>query len=297
VAALDDDIDEADQEIRTLAREDAACERLCLANIANVQKSLTLASPIATLPAMRDFSRTSAAVRSASSTRRDLLLESLALRHQLSVLARSNRRFRPSDRLLWLLFRWLWPRWREALVLVQPATVDRWHRAGLRRCWRRRSRRPGRPRIDSTCRDLIRRLATENHLWGAPRIHGELLKLGIAVSERTVSRYLQGRPTARSQTWRTFFGNHLGDLAFMPPVMLSSAPGNDDVVDASGLSCCPIRSFLAGLAAANQSAVVDWPGSQRHTFLGRRLVQDHVCDRTSARNQTCRYPPLHLQVQ
>jgi hypothetical protein len=125
------------------------------------------------------------------------------------------------------------------LVLVQPATVDRWHREKSRRSWRRRSRRPGRPRIDSTCRDLIRRLAAENHLWGAPRIHGELLKLGIAVSERTVSRYLQGRPTARSQTWRTFFANHLGDLAFMPPVMSSSAPGDDDVVDASGVSFHP----------------------------------------------------------
>src|SRR4029453_10805653 len=93
---------------------------LCLANIAAVQEPLTLVSPIATLRAMRDVSRSCAAVRSASSTRGDLLLESLALRHQVSVLARSNRRFRPSDRLLWLLLRWLWPRWREALVLVQP---------------------------------------------------------------------------------------------------------------------------------------------------------------------------------
>ena len=138
---------------------------------------------------------------------------------------------------------------------------------GSRRCWRRRSRRPGRPRIDSTCRDLIRRLAAENHLWGAPRIHGELLKLGIAVSERTVSRYLQGRPTARSQTWRTFFANHLGDLAFMPPVMSSSAPGDDDVVDASGLSFHPVPLSLDGLCAANQWAVVDWAGSRRHPSL------------------------------
>jgi hypothetical protein len=251
---------------------------------------LTLASPIVTLRAMRDVSRSCAAVRSTSSTRKDLLLETLALRHQLSVLARSNRRFRPSDRLLWLLLRWLWPQWREALVLLQPATVDRWHRAGLRRCWRRRSLRPGRPRIDSTCRDLIRRLAAENHLWGAPRIHGELLKLGIAVSERTVSRYLQGRPTARSQTWRTFFANHLGDEAFTPTVMPLSAPGDGDVVDASGLPGCPVRSCSDALSAANQSAIVDWLG------LGSRLVQDHVCDRSSARNQTCRAPPLHLQV-
>jgi hypothetical protein len=181
----------------------------------------------------------------------------------------------------------VWPRWREALVLVQPATVDRWHRAGFRRCWRRRSRHPGRPCLDSTCRNLIRRLAAENHLWGAPRIHGELLKLGVPVSERTVSRYLQGRPTARSQTWRTFFANHPGDLAFMPPVMPSSAPGDDDVVDASRLSCRPVRSFLDELFTANQSAVVDRPRSRQHRFPGRRLVEDHLCDdRTSARSRT-----------
>jgi homeodomain-containing protein len=150
------------------------------------------------------------AARSAHATRRELLLETLALRHQLCVLAHSNRRFRPVDRLFWLFLRWPWPRWRDALVLIKPATVDRWHREGIRQCWRRRSRRPGRPRIDSTCRDLIRRMAAENCLWGAPRIHGELLKLGIMVSERTVSRYLHGRPITQSQTWRTFFANHFG---------------------------------------------------------------------------------------
>ena len=159
-------------------------------------KSLTLASPVGTLQAMRDVITTGAAARA---TRRDLMLETLALRHQLGVLARSNRRFRPADRLVWLFLRWLWPRWREPLVLIQPTTVDRWHREGACRCWRRRSRRPGRPRIDAPCRDLIWRMAAENCLWAAPRIHGELLKLGIAISERTVSRYLQGRPTPRSQ--------------------------------------------------------------------------------------------------
>src|SRR6266852_5545973 len=111
--------------------------------------SLTLARLPAILRAMRDAFRTVAVLRSALSTRRDLLLEILALRHQLGVLGRSDRRFRPSDRLLWVCLRRLWPRWREALVLVQPATVARWHREGFRGCWRRRSRRyPGRPRID-----------------------------------------------------------------------------------------------------------------------------------------------------
>jgi putative transposase len=154
---------------------------------------------------MPDVFRALAAIRLALSTRRDLLLDCLALRHQLGVLARSNRRFQASDHLFWLLLRRSSLRWRQGLVLVQLGTVDRWHREGLRRCWRRRSRSPGRPRIESTSRDLIRRLAAANHLWGAPRIHGELLKRGIAVSERTVSRYLQGRPTTRSQTWRPFF--------------------------------------------------------------------------------------------
>jgi hypothetical protein len=85
----------------------------------------------------------------------------------LAVRARPNRRFRPSDRLLWLILRRVWPRWRDALVLVQPATVDRWHRARFVRRWWRPSRRPGRPRIDSTCRDLIGRLADENRLGRA----------------------------------------------------------------------------------------------------------------------------------
>src|SRR5712691_651164 len=128
---------------------------------------------------MRAAIPTIAALGTALSARRDLLLEILALRHQLAVLGRSDRRFRPADRLLWLCLRRWWPGWKEALVLIQPATVARWHREGLRRCCSRRSgRRPGRPRIDSEVRALIRRMAAENRLWGAPRIHGELLKLG-----------------------------------------------------------------------------------------------------------------------
>src|SRR5262245_19457367 len=131
------------------------------------------------LRAMRYVVRTVTATTVTVSTRRDLLLEILALRHQLAVLARSNRRFRRSDRLLWLILRRMWPRRREALVLVQPATVDRWHRDWLDRRWWRRSRHPGRPRIGSQYRDLIGRLADENRLWGAPWLHGELLKFGM----------------------------------------------------------------------------------------------------------------------
>lgn len=132
-------------------------------------------------------------------------------------------------------------------MLVQPATVDRWRREGFRRCWARRGRRPGRPCIDSQCRALIRRLAADNRLWGAPRIHGELLKLGIVVSERSVSRYLPDRLTAPSQTWRTFLANHVGVIS---PVMSSYAP--DDVADASGLPFRPARLSPDGPCASNR---------------------------------------------
>jgi hypothetical protein len=267
------------------------CRELCLANIASGQKSLTLASPLGTLRAMRDVFETGATARSARATRRDLLLETLALRHQLGVLARSNRRFRPSDRLVWLIFRWMWPRWTDALLLVQPATVDRWHRDGFHRRSCLRSRRPGRPCIDSSCRDLIGRLAEENRLWGAPRIHGELLKLGVVVSERTVSRYLRGRPRRPSQTWRTFLANHLADLPFISPAMSSSAPG-DDVVDVSAVACrsTPLSD---GLSASSQCVVIDWPASVRRTFLGLHIAHGHLHDCTGMPRSIGRAPPTH----
>jgi hypothetical protein len=186
---------------------------------------------------MLDALRMVAALRSALFTRLDVLVEILALRHQLGVLARSDRRFRPSDRLFWMCLRRVWPRWQEALVLVQPATVARWHRRGFPGWWSGPSRRrPHRPRIDSDVRDLIRHMSTENRLWGAPRIHGELLKLGIAVSERTVSRYLPDRTTGRSQTWRTFLTNHFGALSGNLALGSSERPGDDDVVDTSLLA-------------------------------------------------------------
>jgi hypothetical protein len=239
---------------------------------------------------MRHVVRMVVAIRFALSTRRDLLLEILALRHQLHVLVRSNRRFRSSDRLLWLVLRQLWPRWRNALVLVQPATVDRWHREGFHRCWRRRSRHPSRPRVDSECRGLLRRLAAENCLWGAPRIHGELLKLGIAVSERTVSRYLPQRLRAPSQTWRTFLANHLGQ--FTSPETSLYAPGSDDVVDGSGLTFRQTPLSCDAQYASHQCAVGERPSLQR-TLRDKHIVQDHPHDRISIRTSSGRGPPTH----
>src|SRR6266849_6657050 len=123
--------------------------------------SLTFAQLLARLQTMLEAFRTVAALRSALSTRGNLLLELLALRHQLGVLARSDRRFRPSDRLLWVCLRRFWHRWSEALVLVQTATVARCYREGFRGCWRRRSRRlSGRPRIDLQLRKFIGLMAT-----------------------------------------------------------------------------------------------------------------------------------------
>ena len=142
-----------------------------------------------------------------------LLLESIALRHQIAVLERSRTRrpcFRLWDRLFWILFSRWWPQWRDSLIIVQPETVLRWRRDGWSALWRYRARgrwRGGRPRISSEVRHLIVRMARENFLWGAPRIHGELLMLGFSVSQATVSRYMPARSRRPGQSWRTFLRN------------------------------------------------------------------------------------------
>jgi putative transposase len=143
-----------------------------------------------------------------------LAAEILALRHQLGVLKRSVKRPRLTniDRKLWVLLSRRWASWSDALIIVKPATVIRWHRAGFRKYWTWRSRHQGgRPAIDPEIRLLIKRMATAN-LWGAPRIHGELLKLGFQVSEATVSRYMPRRRKPPSRTWRTFLDNHVHNL-------------------------------------------------------------------------------------
>jgi len=159
-------------------------------------------------------------VRSAKLSRRDLVVENLALRQQLVTLAgRRHPDIRPADRLFWVLLRRFWSGWAESLAIVRPDTVVRWHRAGSRIHWNwlsRRGRRSGRPPLPREVRALIRRMATENS-WGAPRIHGELLCLGFEVSERSVARYLRTLPRAPTtgQTWTTFLRNHRGGIAAM----------------------------------------------------------------------------------
>jgi putative transposase len=146
-------------------------------------------------------------------SRTDTALEILALRQQVAVLKRKRPRPRlsPLDRLFWTALRTTWSRWRDVLVIVKPETVVGWHRAGFRLYWRWKSRRRGgRPRITSEVRALIRRLAQENTDWGAPKIHGELQKLGFVLSERTVARYLS-RSRLRgdaAKKWLAFLHNH-----------------------------------------------------------------------------------------
>jgi hypothetical protein len=158
-----------------------------------------------------------AGVGAALRDRSDLLAEHLLLRHQLAVLTRPTRRrprLRTRDRLLWVLARRLRRDWREHLVLVRPETVVRWHRHAWRLFWRWRSRtRLGRPRLSQEVRELIAAMARDNPLWGTERIRGELLKLGLAVSNRSIRRY-RGRGPARpsSQTWRTFLRNHAATI-------------------------------------------------------------------------------------
>jgi putative transposase len=156
-----------------------------------------------------------ATARAALKSQRDLALENLALRQQLAILKRQTKRPRLTwvDRAYWVAMSRLWRDWREALIVVKPQTVIGWHRQGFRLYWRWKSRnKGGRPRVDPEVRALVRRMAKENATWGAPRIHGELLKLGFDVGEATVSRYMPRRRKPPSQTWRTFLLNHTKGL-------------------------------------------------------------------------------------
>ncbi len=154
-------------------------------------------------------------LRARLASRLDLVLQNVALHHQLMVLERSNRRSRArtfdgSDRWLWVLLSRWWPRWREALTIIQPQTVVRWQRTPWwRQLLQRRRRRGGRPRISAELQALIPRVQAENPRWGSMRILGELKKLGYEVSNSSVRRYrstVRRRP--RGQSWRTFFYNH-----------------------------------------------------------------------------------------
>jgi transposase InsO family protein len=150
-------------------------------------------------------------------SRARLHAEVMVLRHQVNILRRSvPKRVRPSglDRAIFVWLYRLFPYIRHAIVIIQPETIVKWHRLGFRAWWRWKSRNQGgRPEIDRELRDLVRRMCAENPLWGAPRIHGELLKLGFDVAQSTVSKYMTRRHGSPSQGWKTFLRNHSDGIA------------------------------------------------------------------------------------
>ena len=174
------------------------------------QKPWNFASPPDTLSGMHKIIEIFA-------DRAALHTEILALRQQVAVLKRKRPRpsLRKADRVFWVILSCLWPGWRHALVIVRPETVIGWHRKGFRLFWTWKSRRgkPGRPPVSREIRHLVRRMSRENTRWGAPRIHGELLKLGFSISQAAVSKYMVRYPSPPSQSWRTFLTNHADCLA------------------------------------------------------------------------------------
>ena len=145
-------------------------------------------------------------------SRAAIQLEILALRHQLGVLQRSVKRpkLTVADLFLWAWLSAVWEDWQPSAAIMKPATVIGWHRKGFGLFWTWKIRRGklGRPAVPADVWTLIRAMSRDNPLWGAPRIHGELLKLGIAIGETSVSKYMVRHRKPPSQTWRTFLENH-----------------------------------------------------------------------------------------
>ena len=149
-------------------------------------------------------------------SRAALQLEILALRHQIGVLQRSVKRpkLTPADRFLWAWLSTAWRDWKSGAFIMKASTVVGWHQKGFHLFWTGKIRRGklGRPSVPKDVRELIRTLSRENVLWGAPKIHGELLKLGIEIGETSVSKYMVRRRRPPSQTWKTFLGNHVRSM-------------------------------------------------------------------------------------
>ncbi len=178
--------------------------------------------------------------------------EILVLRQQLLVLSRKapkRARLRNIDRLILVWLSRLFPSVLDAIVIVKPETVLRWHRRGFRAYWRWKSWRPGgRPRIARELRELIRRMSRENPLWGAPRIHGELLMLGIDVSESTVGRYMVRTRRPRSQGWDTFLRNQAAGIASIDLFVVRLHAGDTTAGRNKSPDFSTLSEFLVGTA-------------------------------------------------
>ncbi|MBF0153634.1 MAG: transposase [Magnetococcales bacterium] len=149
-----------------------------------------------------------------------LQIEILALRHQIIVMQRKQKQrlmIRQWDRLFWVWLSRIWPNWQNALMIFKPSTVLKWHREGFRLYWKWKSskRSGGRKSVPKDVRDLIKRMSLENPLWGAPHIHGELMKLGYSLAQSSVSRHMVKPKKHPSQTWKTFLKNHASQIVAM----------------------------------------------------------------------------------
>jgi putative transposase len=214
-------------------------------------------------------------------SRASLGLENLALRHQIGVLHRSaakRLKLTSGDRLLWICLSRLWGDWRSALAIVKPETVVAWHRAAFRLfwTWKVRCGKPGRPVISSEVRDLIRKMCRENPGWGAPRIHGELLKLGIDIGQSSVSKYMVRCRKPPSQTWRTFLENHAQQLVSIDFFTVSTI--RFQVLYVFLVLAHDRRRILHFNVTAHPTA--DWTGQQlREAFPFARLPRYLLRDR------------------
>src|ERR1700741_962535 len=194
--------------------------------------------------------------------------ENAVLRHPLNVLRRSlhgSARLTNRDRWVFIqLFRWF-PSILQVLTIIRPETLVRWHRTGFRHCWRWKSRSPGgRPQIETDLRALIRRMSVENPPWGAPRIHGELLKLGFKVAQSNVAKYMVKRRAPPSQGWRTFLRNHAPDIAAMDLFVVP------DHRLQSALSSC--GSIVGTLPGSTSQPIRQPSGVARFLGMGLRVT-------------------------
>ena len=223
-------------------------------------------------------------ITSALGERWHLVLENLALHHQIAVLNRSAKRpqFSHVDRRFWILLSIIWSRWQGALKIAQADTVRRWRRQGWWNPlgWRQERKRPGRPPIPVETQQLIRRMSPENGTWGAPRIHSEPALLGINLSQTTVAKYMDRCFGPPSQTWRTFWNNHI-------PHLIDSVPSSD-----------LMPNWQARFAQVVQ-AIGRWPNQKVQN--GIRWLLGHPDVNTRSMNMApvlrVRMPPVMKRIQ
>jgi len=218
--------------------------------------------------------------------------EILVLRQQIIVLRRGRPSRVPFLAVDKMVLGWvcqLFPKSREALAIVRPDTIVRWHRAGFRCYWRWKSRsRPGRPALPAEIRQLVRQMSVANPLWGAPRIHGELLKLGIDIGQTCVAKYMARRRGPPSQGWKTFLRNHADgvaamDLFVVPTVsfrllygLLIMSHGRRQILWL-GVTAQPTAEWIA-ISYPNLVSEADWNDCRNSGLLSRRFLQ---CERHS----------------